>query len=84
MSHCVYVRNVDVKGSWQDLKDHMRINDSTECFCDLLKNDSGRSKGCAFVGYSSEGDRQKAVKVKNNTRFRNRQIYVSIANGKKE
>ena len=82
MTNFVYVGNLDFTVRWPDLKDHMRLPGgpgATVGFCDVLTDDSGKSKGCAFVGYPSEADCQTAVKMNNHSWVGSRQIYVNMA-----
>ena len=73
--HKVFVGNLDFQISWQTLKDHMRQAGDVG-FCDVLKNEYGAPKGCAFVGYTSKGDCLKAIQTLHETTVGNRQIYV--------
>ena len=79
----VYVGNLNFKISWQDLKDHMR-QAGTVGFCDIVKDESGRSKGCAFVGYAKEEECQTAIETLNDSVVGNRKIYVRQAEERKK
>ena len=79
MANFVYVGNLDFKLTWQDLKDRMRLPDHTIGCCEVLTHESGKPKGCAFVGYPSEADCQEAVRLFNFAWVNGRQIYVNMA-----
>mmetsp|Transcript_37503 Transcript_37503/g.51524 ORF Transcript_37503/g.51524 Transcript_37503/m.51524 type:complete len:164 (+) Transcript_37503:2-493(+) len=74
----VYVGNLDFRISWQDLKDHMRQAGDVR-FCDVLKDQEGRHKGCGIVEYNTEEECEIALSMLNHTELGNRAIYVKWA-----
>ena len=61
--------------AWQDLKDHMRQAGDV-VYAEVLEEDSGRSKGCGIVEYSSASDAQKAIAQLTNSELNGREIFV--------
>lgn len=58
----VHVSRLPRCGSWQDLKDHMRVAGEV-CFTDVFHN------GCGVVEYTRFSDMKKAIQTLNNSRF---------------
>ena len=52
-------------------------------FCDIVKDESGRSKGCAFVGYAKEKEGQIAIETLNDSVVGNRKIYIRESEDRK-
>lgn len=73
----VYVGNLPWLVSWQDLKDHMRqAGEVTRS--DVFLDESGRSKGCGVVEYSTPEAAQRAIETLNDTTIKEhtRMIFV--------
>jgi len=77
-SNRVYVSNISWDVKWQDLKDHMRGKDGNlnVVRADMMEDDTGRSKGCAIVQFSSSREAEKAIIQLNNTMLLGRQLNV--------
>jgi len=73
----VYVGNLAWQTSWQDLKDHMRSAGNV-VRADVFQDESGRSKGCGIVEYSTPEEAQNAIKTLNDTSLTDtdRMIFV--------
>ncbi|ELR15584.1 uncharacterized protein ACA1_164640 [Acanthamoeba castellanii str. Neff] len=64
----VYVGNLPWQTSWQDLKDHMRKAGNVTR-ADVFIDETGRSKGCGIVEYSTPEEAQNAIKTLNDTKL---------------
>eukprot|EP01087_Luapelamoeba_hula_P015371 TRINITY_DN4588_c0_g1_i1.p1 TRINITY_DN4588_c0_g1~~TRINITY_DN4588_c0_g1_i1.p1 ORF type:complete len:271 (+),score=26.84 TRINITY_DN4588_c0_g1_i1:38-850(+) len=62
----VYVGNLSWTTSWQDLKDYMR-SAGVVTRSDIFLDDSGRSKGCGIVEFSTAEEAQTAIRTLNDT-----------------
>lgn len=81
----VYVGNLAWSVKWQDLKDHMKQAGTVE-FARILTldgSDWGRSRGIAYVRYSSEAEAKAAVAMLNQTELNGRNINVDAWTGAK-
>jgi len=74
----VFVGNLDFAITWQNLKDHMRQAGNVR-FCDVLKDPSGRPKGCGIVEFTTEEECETALATLNDTELGSRAIYVRWA-----
>ena len=74
----VYVGNLDFQTSWQELKDHMRTAGDVR-LCTILTDETGKSKGYAFVNYSTVEECNYAVDWLSNSCVGRsyRRIYIS-------
>ena len=74
-SRRVYVGNLSWDVAWQDLKDHMR--DAGEVVhAEIIRDVSGRSKGCGIVEFASEDDAQNAISTLTDTELKGRMIFI--------
>merc|ERR1719188_2416196 len=74
----VYVGNLAWSVKWQDLKDHMKQVGTVE-FARILTfdgSDWGRSRGVAYVRYSTESEAKQAVLTLNRSELSDRTITV--------
>lgn len=81
----VYVGNLPWNLRWQDLKDHMRTAGEVE-FSKILTYDGsdwGRSRGIAYVRFSTEAEAKAAVATLNKTELSGRTITVDAWTGSK-
>jgi len=62
----VYVGNLPWNVSWQDLKDHFRTAGNV-IHASVFFDESGRSKGCGIVEYSTKEEAEKAIQTLNDT-----------------
>jgi len=72
----VYVGNLAWGVSWQDLKDHFRGAGEVAHADVLFDAETGRSKGCGLVEFSSPGEAQRAVATLHQTELKGRLIMV--------
>jgi len=77
----VFVKNLDFKIVWQELKDHMRQAGDVR-FCKVLNNADGRPKGCALVEYMNEEACEEAIALLNGTMLGARAIDVVREDGR--
>lgn len=81
----VYIGNLAWSTKWQDLKDHMKQAGNVE-FARILTADGsdwGRSRGIAYVRFSTEAEAQRAVATLNETELNGRLIAVDAWTGAK-
>ena len=74
-SKTVYVGNLSWDVEWQDLKDHMRSAGAV-VHANVLKEPSGRSKGCGIVEYATVQDANNAILRLHDTNLKGRLIFV--------
>ena len=75
VGNTVYVGNLSFDVTWQDLKDHMRQSGDV-VRADVMQDDSGKSKGCGLVEFSSSKDALRAIRQLNDTELRGRPIFI--------
>eukprot|EP01104_Vermistella_antarctica_P000421 TRINITY_DN1055_c0_g1_i2.p1 TRINITY_DN1055_c0_g1~~TRINITY_DN1055_c0_g1_i2.p1 ORF type:complete len:292 (+),score=79.09 TRINITY_DN1055_c0_g1_i2:580-1455(+) len=73
----VYVGNISWQTSWQDLKDHMRQAGEVT-YADIFQDESGRSKGCGVVEFTSPAEANNAVATLNDTVIGNTERLVFV------
>mmetsp|Transcript_102697 Transcript_102697/g.321180 ORF Transcript_102697/g.321180 Transcript_102697/m.321180 type:complete len:263 (-) Transcript_102697:133-921(-) len=81
----VYVGNLAWSVKWQDLKDYMKQVGNVE-FARILTVDGtewGRSRGIAYVRYSTEDEAKAAVATLNQTELSGRKLTVDVWTGNK-
>jgi RNA recognition motif-containing protein len=71
----VYVGNLSWDVAWQDLKDHMREAGEV-IHAEVIREHTGRSKGCGIVEFASEEDAQNAITLLTDTELKGRMIFV--------
>ncbi|CBN75775.1 conserved unknown protein [Ectocarpus siliculosus] len=71
----VYVGNLSWETEWQDLKDHMRTAGEV-VRADVMRDASGRSKGCGIVEYRTPAEAQEAINTLLDTELKGRLIFV--------
>lgn len=71
----VYVGNLSWEVAWQDLKDHM-VEAGEVVRAEVIKDSSGRSKGCGIVEYVSEEGAKNAIATLTDTELKGRRIFV--------
>ena len=74
----VYLWNLHFELSLEELKGHM-CKAGTVRFCNILTHNSGKSKGCAMVGYASEEECQIAIETLNKSTLRGNTVYVKLS-----
>lgn len=71
----VYVGNLSWDVAWQDLKDHMREAGEV-IHAEVIREHTGRSKGCGIVEYALEEDALTAISTLTDTELKGRMIFV--------
>jgi len=71
----IYVGNLSYQTSWQSLKDYFKPCGNV-VYADVLRDDSGRSKGCGIVEFESRAEAVKAIKELSDTKLDGRPIFV--------
>eukprot|EP01111_Echinosteliopsis_oligospora_P015574 TRINITY_DN619_c0_g1_i1.p1 TRINITY_DN619_c0_g1~~TRINITY_DN619_c0_g1_i1.p1 ORF type:complete len:278 (+),score=119.57 TRINITY_DN619_c0_g1_i1:37-870(+) len=71
----LYVMNLAWNTSWQDLKDHMRAAGNV-VYAEVFSDDSGRSKGCGIVEFSTRQEALNAISTLNDTQLQGRLIFL--------
>jgi RNA recognition motif-containing protein len=79
----VYVGNLPWQTSWQDLKDHMR-KAGTVTRADVFVDETGRSKGCGIVEYSTPEEAQNAIKTLNDTKLDETERLIFVREDREE
>eukprot|EP00761_Pharyngomonas_kirbyi_P011535 gb/GECH01011560.1/.p1 GENE.gb/GECH01011560.1/~~gb/GECH01011560.1/.p1 ORF type:complete len:199 (+),score=54.27 gb/GECH01011560.1/:1-597(+) len=75
LTNRVFVGNLAWRTTWQDLKDHMR-QAGPVAYASVLREKSGRSKGCGIVEYETVEDAEKAVRELNDSLLQGRLIFI--------
>ena len=75
----LYVGNLSFDTSWQDLKDHFSSAGSVER-ADVMKSDSGRSRGFGIVRFSTKEDAESAIQSMNGVELAGRPLEVRLDN----
>lgn len=70
-----FVNNLAWRTSWQDLKDHFRAN-GTVVFANVIRDQSGRSKGWGIVEFSTPEEAARAVLEMNGSELDGRYVMV--------
>ncbi|OGO63764.1 MAG: hypothetical protein A2029_04480 [Chloroflexi bacterium RBG_19FT_COMBO_47_9] len=84
MENKLYVGNLPFSTTEEDLRG-MFAQAGTVVSVSLIKDrDSGRSRGFAFVEFSSQAEAEKAVSLFNNTPLDNRTLKVNLARPKED
>jgi RNA recognition motif-containing protein len=71
----VYVGNLSWEVAWQDLKDHM-LEAGDVVRAEVIKEPSGRSKGCGIVEFATDEGAKKAIATLTDTELKGRRIFV--------
>jgi RNA recognition motif-containing protein len=71
----VYVGNLSWEVAWQDLKDHM-IEAGEVVRAEVIKEPSGRSKGCGIVEFATDEGAKNAISMLTDTELKGRRIFV--------
>eukprot|EP00041_Stephanoeca_diplocostata_P039647 m.1637314 g.1637314 ORF g.1637314 m.1637314 type:complete len:229 (-) comp25712_c0_seq1:209-895(-) len=71
----VFVGNLSWRVAWQDLKDCFRSCGNV-VYANVMKNDSGRSKGCGIVEFETAEEAQKAIAELNDYELEGRAMFV--------
>lgn len=79
----VYVGNLPWQTSWQDLKDHMRKAGNVTR-ADVFIDETGRSKGCGIVEYSTPEEAQNAIKTLNDTKLDETERLIFVREDREE
>jgi RNA recognition motif-containing protein len=79
----VYVGNLPWQTSWQDLKDHMRKAGNVTR-ADVFIDETGRSKGCGIVEYSTPEEAQTAIKTLNDTKIDETERLIFVREDREE
>jgi hypothetical protein len=82
-SNRVYVGNLPWQTSWQDLKDHMRQAGNV-VRADVFVDETGRSKGCGIVEYSTPEEAQNAIKTLNDTKLDETERLIFVREDREE
>ena len=84
MDNKLYVGNLPFSTTEDDLRG-MFAKAGTVVSVSLIKDrDTGRSRGFAFVEFSSQAEAEKAVSLFNNTPLDNRTLKVNLARPKED
>jgi RNA recognition motif-containing protein len=84
MDNKLYVGNLPFSTTEDDLRG-MFAQAGTVVSVSLIKDrDTGRSRGFAFVEFSSQAEAEKAVSLFNNTPLENRNLKVNLARPKED
>ncbi|CAI8005601.1 Heterogeneous nuclear ribonucleoprotein M [Geodia barretti] len=73
----LFVRNLNFGTTWQKLKDYMKAAGAIN-YVDVLKNEDGRSRGCAAVVFESENDAERAIRLFDQSELDGRRISVTF------
>eukprot|EP00629_Pelagomonadales_sp_RCC1024_P017454 CAMPEP_0119261084 /NCGR_PEP_ID=MMETSP1329-20130426/1247_1 /TAXON_ID=114041 /ORGANISM="Genus nov. species nov., Strain RCC1024" /LENGTH=341 /DNA_ID=CAMNT_0007260581 /DNA_START=36 /DNA_END=1061 /DNA_ORIENTATION=- len=71
----VYVGNLSWGTAWQDLKDHFGAC-GTVVYADVMKEPSGRSKGCGIVEFEDPAEAAAAIETLNDSELDGRPLQV--------
>lgn len=82
-SNRVYVGNLPWQTSWQDLKDHMRKAGNVTR-ADVFIDETGRSKGCGIVEFSTAEEAQNAIKTLNDTKLDETERLIFVREDREE
>jgi RNA recognition motif-containing protein len=84
MDNKLYVGNLPFSTTEEDLRS-MFAQAGTVVSVSLIKDrDTGRSRGFAFVEFSTQAEAEKAVSLFNNTPLDNRALKVNLARPKED
>jgi len=84
MENKLYVGNLPFSTTEEDLRT-MFAQAGTVVSVSLIKDrDTGRSRGFAFVEFSTQAEAEKAVSLFNNTPLENRNLKVNLARPREE
>jgi len=72
----VYVGNLSWTTSWQDLKDFMSEEVGNVTYVKVLRDRSGRSKGCGIVEFEDAQSAADAIEKLNDIEYDGRVIFV--------
>jgi len=71
----LFVGNLSWQVSWQEMKDHFK-----QCgmvvYADIMKDSTGRSKGCGIIEFDRHEEAQDAMQRLNGTTLDGRQIFI--------
>eukprot|EP01038_Epipyxis_sp_PR26KG_P016025 gene16025-21751_t len=72
----VYVGNLSFETEWQELKDHMRSAGNVIHVKIIQDMETGKSKGCGIVEFSSPREAVNAVRILNDSVLNGRVVHV--------
>jgi RNA recognition motif-containing protein len=84
MDNKLYVGNLPFSTTEEELKSMFAQAGNVVSVSLIKDRDTGRSRGFAFVEFSSQAEAEKAVSLFNNTPLDNRTIKVNIARPREE
>ena len=84
MSKTLYVGNLSYTTTVEELKDLFSEYESVEDVKVITDRDSGRSRGFAFVDFTSDEEAEKAIKALNGHSLGNREITVNEPRPKRD
>jgi RNA recognition motif-containing protein len=84
MDKKLYVGNLPFSTSEEDLRNLFAQAGNVISVTLIKDRDTGRSRGFAFVEFSSQAEAEKAVSLFNNTPLENRSLKVNLARPKED
>jgi len=84
MDNKLYVGNLPFSTTEEDLRGMFAQAGNVTSVSLVKDRDTGRSRGFAFVEFSTQAEAEKAVSLFNNTPLDNRTIKVNIARPKED
>lgn len=84
MDNKLYVGNLPFKTTEEDLRSMFAQAGNVVSVSLIKDRDTGRSRGFAFVEFSTQAEAEKAVSLFNNTPLENRTLKVNLARPKEE
>jgi RNA recognition motif-containing protein len=84
MDNKLYVGNLPFNTTEEDLRSMFAQAGNVTSVSLVKDRDTGRSRGFAFVEFSTQAEAEKAVSLFNNTPLDNRTIKVNIARPKED
>ncbi len=84
MDNKLYVGNLPFSTTEEDLRSMFSQAGNVVSVALIKDRDTGRSRGFAFVEFSSQAEAEKAVSLFNNTPLDNRNLKVNLARPKED
>lgn len=84
MDNKLYVGNLPFSTTEEDLRSMFAQAGNVVSVSLIKDRDTGRSRGFAFVEFSTQAEAEKAVSLFNNTPLENRNLKVNLARPKED